>query len=182
MIWEVGDKIHRLPASFETPAEYSWSGCFLFPSHLSLLVLHVHVCVNVYSPHQRPPVETMCRFYPKAKRNLQLATQSLNPTRLCLWNASVGYKKSMLKRTKSLNSWKNMYLPQWMKYKRKASKFLHLMWLQSVFTHVISEHVFLTKEYVSIRIEFNSQRSSWEHQHGRRSFVEGHQHGRRGVT
>ena len=39
-----------------------------------------------------------------------------------------------------------------------------------------------TKENVCIRIELNSRRISWRHQHGRRSFVSGHQHGRHDVT
>ena len=39
-----------------------------------------------------------------------------------------------------------------------------------------------TKENVCIRIEFNSRTISWEHQYGCRSFVQGHQHGRRDVT
>ena len=38
-----------------------------------------------------------------------------------------------------------------------------------------------TKESVCIRKEFNSQRISWGHQHGRRFFVLGHQYGRRDV-
>ena len=40
-----------------------------------------------------------------------------------------------------------------------------------IFTHVINEHVFKAKERVCIRIEFNSCRISWGHQHGRHSFV-----------
>ena len=42
-----------------------------------------------------------------------------------------------------------------------------------VSNHVINEHVFSTKTKASvcIRIEFNTQRISWGHQHGCRSFV-----------
>ena len=38
-----------------------------------------------------------------------------------------------------------------------------------------------TKESICIKIEFNSQRFSLGHQHGRHFFVLGHQHGRRDV-
>ena len=38
-----------------------------------------------------------------------------------------------------------------------------------------------TKESICIKIEFNSQRFSLGHQHGRHLFVLGHQHGRRDV-
>ena len=42
--------------------------------------------------------------------------------------------------------------------------------VQSVSTHVINEHDFQPKQNknLSIRIEFNSWRISWGHQHGRR--------------
>ena len=39
-----------------------------------------------------------------------------------------------------------------------------------------------TKESICIKIEFNSQRFSLGHQHGRHFFVLGHQHGRRDVS
>ena len=38
-----------------------------------------------------------------------------------------------------------------------------------------------TKESIYIKVEFNSQRFSLGHQHGRHFFVLGHQHGRRDV-
>ena len=38
-----------------------------------------------------------------------------------------------------------------------------------------------TKESICIKIEYNSQRFSLGHQHGRHFFVLGHQHGRRDV-
>ena len=44
------------------------------------------------------------------------------------------------------------------------------------------EHVFQPKQNVCIRIEFNSQRISWRHQHGHCSFVKIHQHDPSDVT
>lgn len=67
----------------------------------------------------------------------------------------------------------------------KADIWLALMSIRniwSVVSHMIHKHLLQTKQSLCIQIELNSCRISWGHQHGHRSFVQGHQHGCHEVT